>query len=192
VSARARTAATVAVLLAATWAVDRLSADDEVIVAPMVVRAHPGERAVGRNISAVVLPERQQVRTATELALPDGTTVATPGLLIVVPVRVSAVVEPASLRHAELVVDGVRHTAVDDRLGHGDLTNASLSPGIDTVGQVIFEVAPTTLDGATAVRLEIATTHDPRLDSLVTVTLPTPPYSHDAKADLTRVTRHVP
>ena len=146
-------------LVVAAWFVALATPGEEQIQAPMPVPVAVGEEGVGRNLAATVT----DVRRTSELHAGDW---SAEGNWVVVEVDVASVTSEdlVTLRHTELVVDGVRYGASERP---DSLSDQSLSAGVATRGGLAFEL-PANLDAGTA-ELELALSSDRRLDSMIVV-----------------------
>lgn len=146
-------------LVIAAWFVALATPGEEQIQAPMPVPVAVGEEGIGRNLAATVT----DVRRTSELHAGGW---SAEGNWLVLDVDVAAVTSErlVRLRHAEIVVDGVRYGASERP---DSLADESLSAGIATRGGLAFEL-PADLDSGNAT-LELALSSDRRLDSMIVV-----------------------
>ncbi|MDQ7879233.1 hypothetical protein Q9R08_14685 [Microbacterium sp. QXD-8] len=144
-------------LVVVAWLVVLVTPGEEQIQGPMPVIAAIGEEAVGRNIVATVT----DVRRTSELRAGDW---AAEGNWVVIDLDVASVTSEdlVTLRHAEVVVDGVRYGASERP---DSLFRQSLSAGVPIGGGLAFEL-PADLDSGDAT-LELALSSDRRLDSMI-------------------------
>jgi hypothetical protein len=151
------------VLVAAAAVVHLTTPSDEEVVAPLVVRADPGEWAQGRTFGVRV----DDVGLAAEVT--DGLwTGSTEGVWVVATATAEATGEPGTLSASLVLGDEVFDAS--DRAGSSALTGEILSPGFPRRGGLLFEVPAGALaeHGAEA-RLQLASRLNPRLDSMVEV-----------------------
>lgn len=162
--------AALAAILVVAAVVAHTAPSEEVWQAPMVVSGVLGERIGGRNIEATV----DEVRVAETVTVSTGWSGTTSGVWIVVDASVSAVVDEfgARLGTANLVIGAATYSA-SERPDLGSIQGMGLTIGIAQSGPLLFEVPRSLLstDAASAARIQLAISNDPRLDSLIVVTV---------------------
>ncbi|MDW4572082.1 hypothetical protein R8Z57_04740 [Microbacterium sp. M3] len=146
-------------LVVAAWFVALGTPDEETIQAPLAVTVPVGEEAEGRNLVITIT----DIRRAAELHAGGW---SAEGNWVVVDLEVAAVAseDAVRLRHAELIVDGVRYGASERP---ESLLDEQLTAGVPRAGGVAFEL-PAELDSGEAT-LELALKPDSRLDSMIVV-----------------------
>jgi hypothetical protein len=146
-------------LVVGAWFVALGTPSEDEIQAAMTVTAAVGEEAVGRNLAATVT----DIRRTAELSAGAW---SAEGNWVVVDLDVAAVASEdlVSLRHADLIVDGVRFSASERP---ESLRQEPLSAGVARGGGLAFEL-PADLHSGQA-SLELALASDTRLDSLIVV-----------------------
>ncbi|MFC7406025.1 hypothetical protein [Georgenia alba] len=175
-------------LVAATWAASELGPDSWQQQGPIAVEGDAGERLVGRNLDAAAVPEGTAVRTADTLQV-DGIEVSelqADGVFVIVPVAAATVVGPGTLGHADLLVDGVRYSSLNNRLDYSSPWATPLAVGIHRYGEVVFDVPRHVVDGDGDVRIEIAahTGLDTTLDSVLVFDMSLDGVRHEDRVQL--------
>jgi hypothetical protein len=158
---------TVAVIAAAAVVWHDLPANTE-IYAPFDVAAEAGAAATGRNITATVTGAEIASEIHPENSRPARLDAS--GVWVVVSGEVTAIQEPGLMR-AQLVV-GLDTYAQTDRLLPSARLGGLMQPDIVHRGAWIFDVAPESLAAVDSVTLRVWL-GDERLDSLLSVTIPT-------------------
>jgi hypothetical protein len=144
-----------------------LAPSDRQNQAPVEIPVSIGQTGLGRNIETTVHGIRlAEVVTTSGFTPWTGTT---PGVWVVVDATVSNVVDPTSLS-AWLGVDGLSYEA-STRPDFDSLEGLVLSPGIPTIGSVLFEIPRDVIDAREPVTFTFASSHDLRLDSAIVLSV---------------------
>lgn len=147
-------------LVVAAWFVALVTPGDDRVQDAFRLETAVGSAVTGRNIAVTVHDIRRTERVSAGGWSAEGN-------WVVVDLDAASIVSESStslLRHAELVVDGVRFRASERPR---TLFGMPLSAGVSQSGSLAFEL-PDELDGGDAI-LEIALPRDTRLDSMIVV-----------------------
>lgn len=161
-------------LLVLAWLIALATPDESAHEAPFAVAAAVGEEGVGRNIVVRV----DEVRRADSVVAGNWTA---DGNWLVVDLVASAVVEEfgVSLALATYTVDGRTYRASERPVS---FLQAGLLAGIPQSGSLAFELAEDVGDGRG--KLRFAVNSDPRLDSIVEVTVDLAELETEASVEL--------
>lgn len=137
--------------------------DDLTSQRSFAARGGIGTLVDGRDFQATV----NKVIVADEIRV-GGQELATTGRWIVADVTVGVETDPSSVGTARLVI-GERTYTSTQRLSQDDLSTTHIQPGLPRRGLVAFEVPEAA--AAAIADLGLARSGDPRLDSMLTVTV---------------------
>lgn len=153
-----------AALLVAAWCVQLLAPSEDAAMAPFIVSAEVGEHATGRNIEVIV----RDVRATRVITTADGWRAE--GTWVLVHLDASAVSNQngASFHGATLIVHDREYRATERFTTL--FRSTTLVPGIPKAGSLAFEVPEDSLTGTGI--LQLSTSADTRLDSVIEVRIP--------------------